>query len=185
MNQIAENFKKLFDKEDLFIQATPKQKEQLENLFGNKVDKITDFYSKYQPCDIPMTESYVQLLGIDNIILENTNAAPGQYLAEYGVFVFGLTAGGNVLCIDTNCAKNGDAGVYIADANFVFYNEMRNRMEMGTIPDDVAEQLADDEVLLLNYPNIARCLRKIEDSFMDFMLKLSNNEYEDMEEYLE
>ena len=185
MNRIAENFKRLFEKEDLFVQATPEQKRQLENLLGDKVGKIIDFYSEYQPSDIPMTESYVQLLGIDKIILENTNGTPGKYLAEYGVFVFALTAGGHALCIDTNDAAGGDAGVYIADADFVFYNETQDCLEIGAIPEDVSEQLADDEILLLNYPNIARCLIKVEDSFMDFMLKLSNDEYEDIEEYLE
>lgn len=185
MNKIVKNFKKLFDKEDLFLPATPEQKKRLENLFGDKVGKIIDFYSEYQPWDMPITESYVQLLGIDNILLENTDGVPGKYLAEYGVFVFALTTGGNALCIDTNTAANGDTCVYIADADFVFHNEILDRMEIGAIPEDVAEKLSDDETLLLNYPNIVRCLRKVENSFMKFLLKLSMDKYEDIEEYLE
>ena len=185
MKQIVENFKRIFEEEELFIQATSAQISKLENLLGKNVGKIIDFYREYQPYNMPMTESYVQLLDIDNIISENTEAEPGVYLADFGVFCFALTVGGNVLCIDTNDAKNGDASVLIADANFCSYNEFYNCVEIGIAPEEVLEQLADDELLPLNYPNLKKCLTKIEDSFMDFMLKLSNDEYEDMEEYLE
>ncbi len=89
------------------------------------------------------------------------------------------------MCIDTNTAANGDAFVYIADADLVFHNESTDRMEIGVIPEDVAEKLADNEPLLLNYPNIIGCLRKVENSFMKFLLKLSMDKYEDIEEYLE
>lgn len=185
MDQIIENFKRIYEKEDLFIPATPMQMNKLENLLGAEVSKIIDFYREHQPYNMPMSKSYVQLLDIDNMISENTNAEPGKYLAEHGVFVFALTVGGNVLCIDTNHVESGDASVLIADANFCSYNEIHKCIEIGIVPDEVLAQLAENEIFPLNYSNITKCLRKIEDSFMDFMLKLSNDEYEDIEEYLE
>ena len=185
MNQIVENFKKAFQNEDLFIRSTPAQMEKLERLMGGEVGRIIDFYREFQPYNVPMSKSYVKLLDIDNMLLENTNAEPGKYLAEYGCFVFALTVGGNVLCIDTNNVKSGDASVLIADANFCSYNEIYECTEIGIIPDEVLEQLADNEIVPLNYPNIVKCLKKVEDSFFAFMLKLSNDEYEDIEKFLE
>ncbi len=185
MDKLIKNFNKILEKDNLFIQATSIQINKLKALFGDGVDKIVDFYARYQPYDIPMLKSYVQLLGIDNIIEENTNAEPGKYLAEYGVYVFALTVGGNVLCIDTNNAKDGDTSVLIADSNFCSYNEFRKCVEIGIIPEEVMEQFTNEEIIPMNYTNITKCLKKVEDSFMQFMLKLSNDEYEDIEEYLE
>ena len=70
-------------------------------LFGIEVNKIIEFYKEYQPYNMPMTKSYVQLLDIDNIIIENTNAEPGKYLAEHKVFVFAVT----VACSYIFCKK--------------------------------------------------------------------------------
>ena len=185
MHQIIKNFNNIFEKEDLFIEASPMQINELKDLFGNDVSKVLDFYSKYQPHNVPMLNSYVQLIDINRIIEENTNGEPGKCLAEYGVYVFALTVGGNVLCIDTNDIKNGDASVLIADVNFCSYNEIYECVEIGIVPEDVLEQIPQNAILRLTYPNITKCLRKIEDSFIEFMLKLSNDEYEDIEEYLE
>ena len=185
MYQIIKNFNKILGKGDSFTQASPIQINKLKTLFGNEVSKVIEFYSKYQPYNVPMLNSYVQLIDIDNIIEENTNAEPGKFLSKFGVFVFALTVGGNVLCINTNDTKNGDASVLIADANFCSYNEFYKCIEIGIAPEEVFEQLEENEILPLNYSNIIKCLRKIEDSFMEFMLKLSSNEYEDIEEYLE
>ena len=90
---------------------------------------------------LPMLDSYVSLLGIDRIILENTRGEPWKFLAEYGVFVFAITVGGNVLCVDTNDYKDGDASVLIADANFCSYNDHYGCAEIGIIPKSVAGEL--------------------------------------------
>ena len=51
------------------------------------------------------TRSYYSMsissISIDDIIVENTDGEPGMYLSKYGVFVFSVTLGGNVLLIDT------------------------------------------------------------------------------------
>ena len=185
MDKIINNFMEKFENEDLFIEATPEQINRLKELWGNGAGAVIDFYSKYQPYEIPMTESYVQLLDIDRMIMESTNAEPGKYLAEYGVYVFAVTVGGNVLCIDTNDIHNGVPSVRIADSGFCDFNEFYECAEIGIVPEEVMDEFPEDEMIPLNYENIALCMKKIEDSFFDFMLKLSNDEYEDIEEYLE
>lgn len=183
--KVVKNFQKMFDEEDLFISSSNEQIEKLENLIGKKVEKFIDFYQDYQPYEIPMLDCYVKLLDIDNIIMENTYGEPGKYLAEYGVYVFALTVGGGVICIDTNNVHNGDAPVLIADVDFCFYNERLQDVEIANAPEKVFDKLKDDEVLTLNYPNIKKSLCKIENSFEKFMIKLSKNKYEDIEEYLD
>ena len=184
MDKLIKNFNKMYGREDLFVQANSEQVEKLINLFGDKVYKIIEFYSKYQPDNLPMLDSYVRLLGIDSIIEENKNICPGIYLSKYGVYVFATTAGGHGLCIDTNDVKNGDASVLIADHDFCSYNELYDCVEIQIAPDKVFDKLADNEILPLNYPNIKKSLPKIESSFIKFMKKLSMNRYEDIEEYL-
>ena len=183
--KVVKNLKKILSEENLFVPATDEQIRKLEELVGKKVEKFIDFYQNYQPYKMPMLDCYVQLLDIDNIIMENTYGEPGKYLAQYGVYVFALTAGGNVLCIDTNDIHHGDASVLIAEADFCFYNESLQCIEISNAPEKVFDMLEDDEVLVLNYPNIKKSLCKLEKSFAKFMLKLSKNKYEDVEEYLD
>lgn len=185
MKEVIEKFNNMYENEDLFCPASDEQISKLSNLFGNNVKKIIDFYRKYQPNNIPMLDSYVQLLGIDKILLENTTAEPGKYLAENGVYVFALTVGGNLLCIDANDCKEDDASILIADCNFCSYNENYKCVEIGIVPDELMEDMLQDGIVILNYPNIKKCLKKIESSFEVFMNKLSNGEYDDIEEYLE
>ncbi|MDO5406326.1 MAG: hypothetical protein Q4F28_03215 [Eubacteriales bacterium] len=185
MNQIIDNFSEIFKREDLFSHATETEISQLKKLFGEKVNKVIEFYCKYQPNNFPMSKSYVQLIDIDKIIIENTIGEPGKFMAEYGVYVFALTVGGNVLCIDTNDVHDGDANVLIADSNFCSYNETHNCVEIGVAPEEVVQHLGEGEILVLNYANMTKCLKKIENSFLTFMLKLSKNEYDDIEAYLE
>lgn len=185
MKEVIEKFYNMYKNEDLFCYASDEQIRKLCKLFGNNAGKIIDFYKKYQPNNIPMLDSYVQLLGIDRILLENTAAEPGKYLAENGVYVFALTVGGNLLCIDTNDCKDGDASILIADCNFCSYNEKYNCVEIGMVPDELIGELLKNGIVALNYPNIKKCLKKIESSFEVFMNKLSNGEYDDIEDFLE
>ncbi|MBE6753444.1 MAG: hypothetical protein E7559_03700 [Ruminococcaceae bacterium] len=184
MEQIVSNFIEMFGNDDAFAAATPEQIARLRELIGEQSAAVLDFYSRYQPNNVPMTESYVRLVDIDTIIAENTVGEPGKYLAQYGVFVFALTVGGNVICIDTNDIRDGNPSVLIADASFCAYNESCGCVEISVAPDEIMEE-CDDDILRLDYENIVRCLPRIEDSFTEFMSKLSNDEYEDVEEYLE
>ena len=185
MYEFVKNFYDMFGRDDLFCPASEGQTEQLSRLFGTNVEKVTEFYREHQPDNMPMLDSYVSLLGIDRILLENTSGEPGKYLAKFGVFVFAVTVGGNVLCIEANDCKDGDASVLIADANFCSYNDHYGCAEIGIIPKRAAGEFLGKGMVALNYPNIKKCLTKIEPSFLLFMEKLSRNEYEDVEEYLE
>lgn len=189
-DKIIGNFKTMFEQEEkersLFVPSTIQQLESLKGLIGDSAKVFIDFYKEYQPCHgFPTLDCYVSLLDIDSIIVENTNGAPGEYLAQFGVFVFATTVGGNVICIDTNNCKNGDPAVLIASCNFCFYNEEKQYIEISDAPDYVMDEYEDDEAIILNYPNIKKCLPKIEKSFSKFMDKLSRNFYEDIEEYLD
>jgi len=186
MLDFIQNFYDMFKNDDLFCRATDEQISKLSSLFGHNVYKIIDFYREYQPNNLPMLDSYVRLLGIDAIMLENTNGEPGKYLAEYGVYVFAVTVGGNVLCIDTNdYTEDGDASVLIADSSFCSYNQYHNCVEIGIVPKELRSEMLGQGVIKLNYQNIKKCLTSIESSFYVFMEKLSNNEYDDIEEFLE
>lgn len=184
MLELVQNFYNTFNNKEIFCCASDDQIRNLSDLFGKKVNKIIDFYRQYQPNNIPMLDSYVKLLDIDNIIMENTVAEPGRYLAEYGVYVFALTVGGNVLCIDSNECTDDDASILIADSNFCTYNEFYKCVEIGDIPDELVDNLMKEGIVRLNYLNIKKCLKKIESSFFTFMKKLSKNEYGDIEDYL-
>ena len=184
MYEFMNNFYEMFSNEDAFCTATKEQINQLKNLWGNNIYKITELYEKYQPNNIPMLESYVKLLGIDSIIDENTIVEPGKYLSQFGVLVFALTVGGDLLCIDTNKHHDGDACVLIVDSNFCSYNEIHDCIEIGIVPDDFIIDYSQGNIIKLNYDNICKYIHKVEDSFILFMSKLSRNEYDDIEDFL-
>ena len=188
--KIIGNFETMFgqevDGEPLFKQTTTQQLEKLKGLVGNSVTAFVDFYKECQPCHgFPTLDCYVNLLDIESILDENTNLAPRNDLSQFGVFVFATTVGGNGICIDTNDCKDGDPAVLIASCGFCFYNEEKQYIEIADAPDDVMDEYADDEPIILNYPNIKKCLPRIEKSFLKFMDKLSRNCYDDIEEYLD
>lgn len=184
MKQIAKNFIEMCGNEDAFIEASSAQAEMLTDLIGEECSAVIEFFTKFQPNNLPMTESYVSLLNIEKIIAENA-VEPGEFLAEYGVYVIAVTAGGNAVCVDTNNMTDGDPSVLIADSGFCAYNDSLGCVEITVAPDEVLDELDDDEILPLNYENIVRCLPQIEESFTEFMSKLSVNEYDDIEEYLD
>jgi len=131
-----------------------------------------------------MLDSYVNLLDIEAIFREKEDHEPGCYLAEYGVFVIAVTVGGNVVCLDTNDVTDGDAAILISNLDFCMYNDEKDIVEAVDIPDDVYDDYSGNGPILLNYDIIKRSLPKIADSFYEFMLKLSKNEYDDIEELL-
>ena len=185
MFQLVNEFKNEYGREDLFCEATKEQYEQLEKLIGKNVYNIIDFYKQNQPHNIPMLKSYVRLLDIEHIIHENTELIPGKYLAQCGFFVFATTVGGNVLCIDSVSSKDGDANVYIADYMFCEYNEKLDCVEICIVPENVELEKNQEGIIELNHENIVRCLKKVDDSYFTFMEKLSRNEYEDIEAFLD
>ncbi len=184
MYEFVKNFEKMYGRDDLFEPASEQQVERLQRLFGTRVDKIVGFYKDYQPFSLPMLESCVSLLNIDRIVMENKHGEPGRYLAQYGVYTVAVTAGGNVVCIDTNDSRDGDARVLIADSAFCSYNPYHDCVEIGIAPRKIRLELGQSGIIALNYANIRKCLNQIEPSYLTFLEKLSRNEYEDIEDYL-
>ena len=92
----------------------------------------------------------------------------------------------NPICIDINNVIDGDAAVYIADSNFCAYNDDLEMVEIVWPSEEFIEIVGDnDEPIELTYENALLCMKKVEDSFICFLEKLSRNEYEDLEELLE
>lgn len=180
---IEENFRKSLNIEDdeqkLFVKATDEQMNSLLNLIGKEATEVISFYKNCQPHDLPMLDCYLSLCDIEGMIEENTSVEPGKYLAEYNIFVFAVTVGGDIVCVDKNDMHNGDPSVLAFSSSFCIYNDNTGTVEIVDYPDDVD----DDDILEFNYENIVKCGCKIESSFKLFMEKLSQNEYEDIEEF--
>lgn len=186
--KIEKNFRKSLGIDDysqqIFIKATDSELNKLKELIGNNAIKVIDFYSDCQPYELPMLDCYVSLCNIDRIIDENSTCEPGKYLAEYGVFVFAVTVGGNALCIDTNDIKNGDPSVLFVASDFCWYNDVAKCVEIAEVPEKIEDKFGD-EIIELNYKNIRMCALRLEKSFTKFIEKLSKNKYDDIEEYLD
>jgi hypothetical protein len=184
-NTIEKNFRKSLNIEDteqkLFVKATEEQLNSLINLIGEEPTEVISFYKDYQPYEMPMLDCYLSLCDIEGIIEENTSIESGKYLPDHNIFVFAVTVGGDIVCIDKNDMRNGDPAVLAFSSSFCIYNDYTGAVEIVDYPDDV--ELEDDEMLEFNYENIVKCGCKIEDSFTTFIEKLSRNEYEDIEEF--
>ena len=194
MKSIINNFVNLmkedgFEEAEIVFEKSEQTKiEKLNALAGDNVNKVLEFYREYEPIELPMLPCYLRLLNIDAIIDENACGEPGMHLAKYGVFTIGVTVGGNVVCIDTNNAKNGDPGVVLFDSNFCYYDAEKDIVRVGYIPGSAMHlfDLTDkSQITVLNYENIQKCGYKICDSFVEFLEKLSTNYYEDIEELLD
>lgn len=183
---IEKNFRDALNIKDmrqkLFIKATDDQLNNLLNLLGEEVTEVINFYKDNQPYEMPMLDCYLSLCDIDRIIEENTSGEPGRYLCDYNIFVFAVTVGGDVVCIDKNDMRNGNPSVLLISSDFCMYNYNTGVVEIVDYPDGI--EIEDDDTVELNYENIVKCAYKIENSFTLFMEKLSRNEYEDIEELL-
>lgn len=191
MNNIVSNMCNVFkemgveQEEEFFSKATESEIKQFRELVGANVDKVVEFYKEYQPAYTPEFPCYLKLIDIESIIEENSCAEPGMHLAKFGVITFAITAGGNAVCFDVNDSKDGDPTVLIVDSGFCFYDDEINEIVVATIPDRVVEQFDLSQPNILDYKSIQLCATKINDSFLDFMKKLSESYYEDIETYLE
>ncbi len=181
---IEKNFRKSLnidnEEKKLFVKATDEQLKSLVNLIGEEATEVISFYRDYQPYEMPMLDCYLALCDIEGMIEENTSVDTGKYLSDYNIFVFAVTIGGDIVCIDTNNMQNGDPSVLAFSSSFCIYNDMTGMVEIVDYPDD----LDVDDIPEFNYENIVKCGYQIENSFARFMTKLSQNEYEDIEEFI-
>ncbi len=166
-----------------FVPTTEEQLDSLRELVGDKCYKFIDFYKDYQPNNISFLNSNITLIGIDDVLSENTELAPGVVLSELGIFVFAVTVGGNVVCIDTNENTDGDPAVLLIDHSFIYFDP-DDEAEIANIPSYLNEDDFDEEDFELNYENVRKFVYRIEESFVEFIKKYSMNQYDDLEKYL-
>ena len=185
MKRIADNFVRLFQTDETFVKPTSAEIERLKALNIGRVNAFLEFYSEYNPNNIRMTDSYVTLLSIKRMLGESIQGE-GRFLAEIGFFVFARTVGGNPICIDTNSVQNGDAPVYICNLNMCSWNEQYGYAEIGLPSKELMSRIQDkSRPIELTYENALLCMKFVEGSFREFMKKLSENDYDDLEEYLD
>ena len=187
--EVENNLISLFESKDIskpfFIPTTEEQLDSLRELVGDECYQFIDFYKSYQPNNIFSLNSKTTMIGIDNIISENTELAPGVVLSEFGIFVFAVTVGGNAVCIDTNEKTDGDPAVLLINHSLIYFDpDDDEEAEIVNIPSYLNEDDFDDEDFELNYENVRKFVYKIEDSFIEFVKKYSKNQYDDLEKYL-
>lgn len=188
-NEVENNLKNVFsdyNSEKFFVDTFAEQLHKLIGLVGESPVKFVEFYSEKQPNEMPNMKSYATLYCIDRIIEENTELAPGAYLAKLGIFVFAVTSGGNVICIDINDMNNGDPTVLLIDQSFCCGEEddIDSEVEIVNLPSYIDEDDYSDEDFEFNYENVRKFVYKIEDSFTEFVRKYSLNQYDDLEKKL-
>lgn len=154
----------------------------LESLKSFSISEtIVTFYRDFEPQNLPALSSGIRLLGLEQIKKENASAVPSMFLVKFGVLTVATTTGGNVICLDLNSIKNDEPRVLIADHSFCSYNDDLDVIECVIVPDDSADNYSDNEPIVLTYDLIKSCLPQVADSFSDFLLKLANEEYVDIE----
>lgn len=125
------------------------------------------------------------LLSIEKMLAEKATGE-GRYLSEIGFIVFVITVGGNPICLDVNAVKDGDAPVYICNHNLCSWNEKHGCVEIGWPSEELMEKITDkSRPIELTYENALLCVKLVENSFVEFMKKLSENIYDDLEGYLD
>lgn len=162
------------------------KEKNLENLkYYSIPETVVTFYREYEPQNLPALSGGIRLLTLDQIKEENATAIPSMFLIKYSLLTVATTIGGNVIYLDLNTIKNDEPRVLIADQSFCSYNDDLDVVECVIVPYEIAVNYSDDEPIVLTYDLIKSCLPRIADSFSDFLIKLANEEYEDIEnEYL-
>lgn len=212
-NEIVNKFKLNFIRDGIspneankaFGKANPADLEYLTDLFGtfsksstfykeddleslkkyNVPDIVVDFYRNFEPQNLPALRGGVRLMALESIKEENSSASPGMYFIKYGLLTIATTIGGHVICLDLNQINNNEPSVVIADYSFCSYNDDLNVIECINVPDEIADSYSDDEPIILSYSLMKSCIPQIATSFSEFLTKLANEEYEDIEtEYL-
>lgn len=173
-----------YSSEEFFTSTSMSQINKLVNLVGDSPVEFIEFYRENQPNSIPGLRSNTILLNVDGILEENTDLAPGTYLSKLGIYVFAVTIGGNVICIDINDMENGDPVVLIVDHSFCYCESDDSEIEIVNLPSYINESDLLDEDFEFTHQNVRKFVYKIEDSFVRFMERYSLNQYDDLEMYL-
>lgn len=135
-------------------------KDELEVLKNYAIPQdVIDFYSLYEPKNVPMTEAGIYLCDLERFKDENSCEGGGGVLVKYGVMTIATTIGGEPVCIDLNNMINEDPKVVIF-----------NHYECSSAED------------IESYEDVCKIAHLISESFHEFIWKLSGDEYEDFED---
>lgn len=174
--------------EKYFHKASPEEVQKLTELAGTQVSEFTGFYAEYCPREVTgFHKADVRLLNVEGIRREVEEMAPGCFLKEFGIFVFATTAGGHVLAIDTNDVKNGDPRVLIMDNNFIyedFESPDKIKINEAFVSKESEEYFSNGEAEA-TLENVRRGAIELEGSFVRFLQKLSNDQYDDVEKFMD
>lgn len=174
--------------EECFRKAPPKELQQLTELVGVQVPKFTGFYAEYCPQKVTgFHKADVRFLNMEGIMREAEEMAPGCFLKDFGIFVFATTVGGHALLIDTNDVKDGDPRVLGIDRNFIyedFDNPEKIRIDETFVSKESEEYFSDGETEA-SLENVRRGAIELEGSFVRFLQKLSNDQYDDAEKLMD
>lgn len=155
--------------------------DELEGLKKFTVPEVVlDFYRNFEPQYLPILNGGVNLLGLEAIKEENASAIPSMYLLKFGLLTMATTIGGNVICIDLN-GNSDDPRVVVADYTFCSFNEELNVIECINVSDSIADNYLDNEPIVLTYDLIKECLPQIANSFSQFLRKIAEEEFENIE----
>lgn len=162
------------------------KEEDLQNLKNITTPHgILEFYENFEPKNLPILAGGITLLDLESIKNENSSAAPGMYLIKYGVIVFATTVGGHAICMDLNDIHNDEPCILICDYTFCSFNDDLAGVEVVNLPEDIANNYAPDEPIMLSYELIKKCLPEISKTFSGFIEGIANEIFSDIEkEYL-
>lgn len=154
----------------------------LETLKNYKVpESVIEFYSNYEPKWLPILNGDIRLSDLEGIKDLNSSGPPGVYLIKFGIIAFATTIGGHSICMDLNQLNNGEPRIIIVDHTFCSYNEYYDQIECVNGVDVIEEEYGD-ELIPLSYYVINKCWPEITATFSEFISKIANEEFSDIED---
>lgn len=147
--------------------------------------KVVEFYRLFDPKSLPVFECNVGLMGLPVIRDWNASAEPSVFLVRFGILAFASTTGGHSVCLDLNHLNGDEPRVILVDQSFCYFDERSRVVEWGGLPQDVYEEYrSSGRSCDLSYELIARCCPEVAPTFSEFLQKLADKEYEDVEAFL-
>jgi hypothetical protein len=146
---------------------------------------VLAFYRQFAPQRVPMLKGYVRLLRLAEVREESTELAPGSYLIRFGVLVFASTVGGHAICMDLNRIQGDEPRIILVDHSFCVHDPDTQVVECAGVSDEVYEEYrAAGKSFALSYELIARCCPELAPMFSEFLGKLADGDFEDVERFL-
>ena len=147
-------------------------------------ESMVQFYQEMNPTNVPMNDAGLYLADLNRMRDEYTQLVPGCYLIKFGFMVIATTIGGNSILADL---YDEHTAIYICDHNLLSLEQENGQSVLSYVfPPETLQEQYEENPIPVNRTTLVQCLIPIEESFEDFMTKLSRNEYEfDLEDLLE